>query len=200
MRSKGGIRVVSQKKHMRPSEKKHHLLKPLKEMEDDVKPFLLPGEHVIYQSHEMFFTDRRIIKHRHGWFARTFHYFYSTFEDLDFRFLESVKAKNVINHCLLFWAVVVLLLGPISMVIAAIPGFDWLGVFLMTYLVEGMGLGGLLLTGLVLIIASVILRNRVIEFHGLGGAVIRTSHLHDEELQKVRELQHVRWRRMNMDK
>ena len=75
-----------------------------------------------------------------------------------------------------------------------------LGDFLVKNLVDGLGLGGLLLIGFVLIVAGMLLRDRVIEFRGLGGAVIRTKHFHDEELQKVRELQHVRWRRMNMDK
>lgn len=169
-------------------------------MEEDVKPYLLPGEHVVYQSHEMFFTDRRIIKHRHGWLERTFSHYYSTFEDLDLRFLESIRAKHVINRCLLFWGLFVMLLGPISMVIGAIPGLGWLGRFLMDVFVDGMGLGGLLLASLALVIAGVIIRDRIIEFRGLGGAVIMTTHLHDGELQKIRELQHVRWRRMNMDK
>lgn len=195
----GGLKVVS-KSRMRPSEKKHHLLKPMKAMEEDVQPYLLPGEHVVYQANEMFFTDRRIIKHKHTWFVRTFHYFYSTFEDLDLRFLESIKAKNVINLRLLFLGLFVMLLGPIGLFIGLIPGFASVGDFLVKHLVEGLGLGGLLLVGFVLIIAAMFLRDRVIEFRGLGGVIIRTKHFHDEELQKVRELQHVRWRRMNMDK
>lgn len=191
--------MVKDKEHIRPPKKKQHLLKPLQELEEDVKEFLLPGEHVVYQSHEMFFTDRRIIKHKHDWFMRTFHYFYSTFEDMDLRFLESIKAKNVINLRLFITGLVIMLVGPISMLVGAIPGLEKVGSFLVKLFVDSIGLGGLLLIGLVLVGASIILRDRIIEFKGTGGSIIRTSHFHDEELQKVRELQHVRWRRMNMD-
>ncbi|MBD3209020.1 hypothetical protein GF367_01205 [Candidatus Woesearchaeota archaeon] len=196
----GGKKKGVKHRKLRPSEKKRYLLKPMKSMEQDVKEYLLPGEHVLYQAHEMFFTDRRVIKHKHGWAARTFHYFYSTFEDLDLRFLESVKAKNVINLRLLFWGLFVMLLGPISMVIAAVPGLGWLGSFLMEFFVEGLALGGLLLIGFLLIIAGLILRDRVIEFRGMGGTTIMTRHLHDAELVKVRELQYLRWRSMGLDK
>ncbi|MBN1275476.1 hypothetical protein JXA12_04270 [Candidatus Woesearchaeota archaeon] len=182
----------------RPSEAKHFLMKPMKGMEEEVKGYLLPGEHVIYQAAEMFFTDRRIIKHRHDWFARTFHFFYSTYEDMDYRFLESIKAKNVINAALLFWGLFAMLLGPISIVLGSIPGLGWLGEVIMSTFVDGLGISGLLIIGSVLVIAGVILRDRVIEFHGLN-TVIRTTHFHDEELLKVRELQHLRWRRVGMD-
>ena len=69
----------------------------------------------------------------------------------------------------------------------------------MTYFVEGLGISGLFLIGIVLIIAAVVLRDRIIEFHG-SNTVIRTKHFHDDELMKVRELQHLRMRRIGLDK
>ena len=179
--------------------KKQHLLRPSKASEADVKDYLIPGEHVLYQAQQLFFTDKRIIKHKHNWWARTFHFFYSTFEDLDLRFLESIRAKNVVNLRLLFWGCVVLLLGPIAMIIGAIPGLAGLGDFLVNVIVDGLSIGGTLLIGLILVAASVILRDRVVEFHGLN-TVIRTHRFHDEELQKIRELQHMRMRSLGMEK
>lgn len=177
---------------------KQHLLRPSKASEADVKSYLVPGEHVLYQAKQLFFTDKRIIKHKHNWWARTFHFFYSTFEDLDLRHLESIRAKNVVNLRLLFWGCVVLLLGPIAIFFGAIPGLVWLGDLLMS-LVDGLSLGGTLLIGIILVVAAMILRDRVIEFHGFN-TVIRTHRFHDEELQKVRELQHMRLRSLGFEK
>ena len=182
-----------------PVEKRHFLMKGSVTMEKDVKPYLIPGEHVVYQAEELFFTDRRIIKHKHNWFARSFHFFYSTFEDLDYKFIESIKAKNVINLKLLFWGLLIMLLGPVTVFIGSIPGLGKFGEFIMTYFVEGLGVSGLFLIGFVLIIAAVILRDRIIEFHGTN-TVLRTKHFHDDELMKVRELQHVLLRRIRQDK
>ena len=168
-------------------------------MEEEVKEYLLPNETVAYQAEDMFFTNKRVIKHKHNWCARTFHYFYTTFEDLDLRYLEAIKAKNVINLKLLFWGLVIMLLGPISIFIASIPGLGGFGQFIETYLVEGLGLGGLLLIGLILVASAVILRDRVIEFIG-HGTTIRSRHFHDDELVKIRELQHIRLRRLGLDK
>ncbi len=47
---------------------------------------------------------------------------------------------------------------------------------------------GLFLLGLILVASSLVLRDRIIEFHG-GGTVIRTQGFYDEELVKVRTLQ-----------
>ena len=181
-----------------PAKRKQHLLQPPKNLEQEIKEFLLPGEHVIYHAKEMFFTDRRIIKHNSGFWPRATHYFYTTFEDLDLRFLESIKAKNVMNLTLLFWGLFIISLGPISTLVSAIPGLALLGKALQ-FLVEGLQLEGMILIGIICIITASILRDRIIEFHGLGGTIIRTRHFHNDELQKVREIQHVRWRRLNAD-
>ncbi|MBW2982926.1 hypothetical protein KY327_01330 [Candidatus Woesearchaeota archaeon] len=183
----------------RESPRKEFLLHGGEGMEEEVKSYLLPNETVVYQAEDMFFTNKRIIKHKHDWFARTFHYFYTTFEDLDLRYLEGIKAKNVINLKLLFWGAVIMLLGPVSLFLTAIPGLGGFGEFIETYLVEGLGLGGLLLIGLILVGSALILRDRVVEFEG-HGTRIRSRHFHDDELLKIRELQHIRLRRLGLDK
>lgn len=178
---------------------KWHLLEDDVSPSEELKSFLLPGEHVVYNAEDMFFTNKRIIKHRADWWARTFHFFYSTFEDIDLRHLTGMKAKNVINLRLFFCGLAVMFLGPIAFFFSVVPGLGGLGRFLNIYFVEGLGLPGLFLVGFVLVFCSLILRDRVIEFYS-HGLVIRTCHFHDEELVKVRELQHLRLSRLGLDK
>lgn len=192
----GEIKEVGLRK---PSGKQQHLLKPLPGMELEVKDYLLPGEHVVYHAGDIFFTDRRIIKHKQSALTRHTHFFYRSFEDLDYRFLESMCAKNVVNLRLTFWSVFVFLLGPIAFFLGSIPGLRWLGEFLMLVLVDGLGLGGIFLIGVVLLVAAVVLRDRVIEFRS-SGTILRTKHLPDTDLVKVRELQLIRLKRLGLEK
>lgn len=184
-----------------PQEAVHQqvLLEDHSEFEKQLKEFLLPGEVVVYRTHDVFLTNKRLIKHRVDWYARAFHFVYSSFEDLDLRFIESIKAKNVINLRLFMLGLLVILLGPVAMFFALIPGAEGVGLFLVSVFVDGLGLGGLLLIGLVLVVSSLLLRDRIVEFWG-HGVVVRTRHFHDVDLVKVREAQHLRLMRLGLDK
>lgn len=179
------------------SDKKTYMLPSSLHLEESVKHMLLPGEQVMYQSDDIFFTTRRIIKHKEGHWAKFMHFFYNAYEDLDFTDLQSIKAKNIINLRLLLLACITLLLGPIGNFFLALPGNGALGNFFLE-LHYTLGLSGLFLIAIVLIISAMILRDRVIEFWG-HGVVIRTRHFHDDELLKVRELQRVRLKQIGMD-
>ena len=197
----GEKKEVGEKKVQPP--KKGHLkyfsMKGDLHLNEKLKGFLLPGEVVVYQAADLFFTNKRLIKHRVSKAAKFFHFFYSTFEDLDLRFIESIKAKNVINFKMLFLGLLVIALGPLASFLSAIPGIGGIGDFIGNTLVVPLGINGLFLIGVILIVAAVILRDRVIEFWG-HGVVIRTRHFHDDELVKVRELQHLRLTRLGLDK
>lgn len=182
-----------------PPVQKRFIMKGGVHLNEKLKGFLMPGEVVIYQAADLFFTNKRIIKHNPSAIAKALHYFYSTFEDLDLRFLESIKAKNVINFKLFVIGLIVIFLGPISAFFGAIPGIEGLGEFIAKHIVDNLGLGGLLLIGVILIASAIVLRDRVIEFWG-HGVVIRTKRFHDDELVKVRELQHLRLSRLGLDK
>jgi len=167
---------------------RHKLNEASKEHDNMLKSMLLKGESVAYHAQDIYVTNRRIIKYRVGLWARLMHFFYNTFEDLDLKHLESIKAKNVINLRLLGWGFFVLLLGPIAYVVSAIPGIGPIGDYVLTHIVDDLGLGGLLIIGIILIICSLLLRDRVVEFYGQG-SVMRAKHFVDEELVKIRELQ-----------
>ena len=176
---------------------KKHLFKSSIQKEKELSPYLIPGEVVMYHADDIFFTDRRIIKHRVDWWSQAFHHHYATFDDLDYRWLESIKAKNTINKPLFTLSIVTLLLGPVGIFFAIIPGLRWLGIGIL-WLCSALGIGGILLIALVLLVTSLILRDRVIEFHA-HGSLIKTKHLHDDELVAIRELQHLRLRRLGLD-
>lgn len=178
---------------------KHFSMKRDLELGKKLEGFLMPGEVVVYQAADVFFTNRRIIKHQTSVVAKTLHYFYSTFEDIDLRFVESIKAKNVINFRLFFTGLVFIFFGPIGLFLGLIPGLEGFGSFITDFIVSSLGLGGVLAIGLILIASAITLRDRVIEFWG-HGVVIRTKHFHDDELVKVRELQHLRLSRLGLDK
>lgn len=149
---------------------------------------LVPGESVKYHDHDMYITSQRIIRYRENKHRNFFHFFYHTFEDLDLSSLEAIKAKNVMNMRLFVIGLIVMFLGPIAAFISFIPGISFIGLFLLYTVVMDIGLGGLLLLGVILVAASLIIRDRYIEFHG-GGTVIRSRGFYDEELVKVRTLQ-----------
>lgn len=179
------------------SDKRTYMIPSTLELEAEMKHWLLPGEQIMYQSDDVFFTTRRIIKHRVDKWAKAMHFFYNSYEDMDFSDLQSIKAKNVINLRLLFLACVTLLLGPIGNFFMALPGKGIIGGFLLE-LQHALGLSGVFLVALVLLVSAIVLRDRVIEFWG-HGVVIRTRHFHDDELLKVRELQRVRLKQIGMD-
>jgi len=142
-----------------------HVLKPSRSKQDkELQHMLVPGESVAYHAKDIFFTNFRIIKYQTGWWSRSMHYFYNTFEDLDLRFLESIKAKNVINMGLLAWGIVIMALGPIAHFISAIPGIGSIGDFLLTYIVQDIGLVGLILLRVLLILCLMVLRECIIVF------------------------------------
>ncbi len=159
--------------------------------DDLIKQLLSSGEHVVYHSDDIYLTNKRIIKRRTTWWARTFHFFYETFEDIDYKFLGSIKAKNIINLKLFSIGLIIILLKPISDFIGAIPGLGFLSSGLLEPIADNLGLGGMILIGLILIVSSLLLRDRVIEFYG-SNSVLRARHFFDEELVKVRELQEIR--------
>ncbi len=179
------------------ADRRTYLIPSSLHLETELRHLLLPGEQIMYQSDDVFFTTRRIIKHRADMWAKAMHFFYNSYEDMDFSDLQSIKAKNVINLRLLFLACVTLLLGPIGNFFMALPGKGIIGGFLLE-LQQSLGLSGVFLVALVLVISAMILRDRIIEFWG-HGVVIRTRHFHDDELLKVRELQRVRLKQIGMD-
>jgi len=170
---------------------RHKLHKGTPAHEAAIKHVLVSGESVAYHANDIYITNLRIIQYRIDVLARLFHYFYNTFADLDLRHLESIKAKNIINLQLLFWGSFIILLGPIAALISLLPTIGGIGDFILDYIVTPLGLPGVLLLGVLLIVAAVILRDRVIEFYGQG-PVIRVSHFDDEELVKIREIQRLR--------
>ncbi len=170
--------------------RKYFLHKATDDHDEFLKSLLLGNETILFHCDTIFFTNKRIIKTHIGWWSKIFHYFYSTFEDLDYQFLESVKAKNVINLKLFIAGCIVLLLGPIAAILEAIPGISAIGLFITKYVVNSLQIEGIILIGIILIGASLLLRDRFIEFHG-SNSVLRASHFSDEELKKIRELQYI---------
>ncbi len=157
-----------------------------------IKALLTSGEQVVYHSWNVYLTNKRIIKKNTSWWSRMFHFFYETFEDLDYRYLTSIKARNVINLKLFITGLIIPLLGVIAGILDAIPGLSIISKEILWPLVNDLGVFGLILISLIIIISSLIIRDRVIEFYGSDGSVLRANHFYDEELVKVRELQELR--------
>jgi hypothetical protein len=107
---------------------------------------------------------------------------------MDLASLESIKAKNVLNFKLFLSGLLVMLLGPIGVFFSALPGLEQLGYFITDVIVSDLGLGGLVVLGLLLIVSSLIIRDRFVEFRS-AGSIMRTRGFSDEELQKIRVVQ-----------
>jgi hypothetical protein len=117
---------------------------------------LLPMEKIVYKYNELVFTNKRIIKTNTSALSRAFGFFYKSYEDLDYRFIEGIKSHNAINWKMFILGVFIWVLPFISWLIKDIPVINYAN-RVIDWLINGLQGYGIFIVGLFCIVFAFIL-------------------------------------------